>query len=249
MDDDYRRGTSTAGFVALGVAVVLALGVLLAAQRFLTHVSRRILNVSMALATVVVLAVSIWAALALISERNALLSAQRNGSDSVEVLSATRVLLSRAQSDQSLTLVNRGSDETDPRDFAAVMRVLSAPQGMLGEAASLAVRTGTSAGAGRLASELRAYQAQTAQIALLQQRGRIKAAAALAVSTVSQPSSPAQRLNADLTTQIGAAQARFARKAADATSALSGLALAIPLLTVVAAVLAAIGIRRGEEYR
>ena len=41
------------------------------------------------------------------------------GSDSVELLSAATVLLSRAQGDLSLALVNRGTDETDPLDFTS----------------------------------------------------------------------------------------------------------------------------------
>ena len=58
------------------------------------------------------------ASIGLISEQNSLATAQRQGSDSVEVLSAANVLLSRAQGDLSLTLVNRGTDATDPDDFA-----------------------------------------------------------------------------------------------------------------------------------
>jgi hypothetical protein len=40
------------------------------------------------------------------------------------VLSATRILLSRAESDESLTLVARGGDEQHPADFDAAMRAL-----------------------------------------------------------------------------------------------------------------------------
>ena len=53
------------------------------------------------------------------------LARSRRNSDAVETLAATKVLLSRAQSDQSLTLVNRGSDETDPADFKAVTKALA----------------------------------------------------------------------------------------------------------------------------
>ena len=133
LGDDYRSGTSNAPLVALAIAIALSLLILLAAQIYVARVSRRVLNVWLLLATLVVGAVSVWAVVGLLGERNALIRAQRNGSDSVEVLTASRVLLSRAQSDQSLTLVGRGTDETSPADFQKVINVLSPQGGMIGE--------------------------------------------------------------------------------------------------------------------
>jgi hypothetical protein len=57
-------------------------------------------------------------------------------------------------------------------------------------------------------------------------------------------------VSSDLDAQIGAARGRFTRAAADATSALDGLSFAIPLITVLAAVAALLGLRqRINEYR
>lgn len=250
LDEDYRAGTSTGPLVALAVAIALSLAVLVVAQRYVTQISRRILNVWMLLATVVIGAVSVWAVVGLVGERNALIRAQRNGSDSVEVLSASRVLLSRAQTDQSLTLVNRGSDETAPLDFKAVMNVLSPQGGMIGEGAALAARTGTASAADRVASEFAAYRAETAQVTRVQNSGRIGDAINLAVADAARPSSPSVRLSADLAAQADAAQARFQKEASAATSALSGLSIAIPALAVLAAILALVGLRqRASEYR
>src|SRR6185437_222624 len=125
LDNDYRTGTSSASLVALVIAVVLALGLLLVAQRFVARVSRRILNVLMVLATVALAGVSAWAVIGLISQQSALATAQHDGSDSVELLSAANVLLSRAEGDLSLALVNRGTDVTDPQDFARVKQALA----------------------------------------------------------------------------------------------------------------------------
>ena len=116
LGDDYRSGTSNAPLLAVAIAIAFSLVTLIATQIFVTRVSRRILNVWMVLATLVILGVSVWTVVGLLGQRNALIRAQRNGSDSVEVLTASRVLLSRAQSDQSLTLVNRGSDAISPGD-------------------------------------------------------------------------------------------------------------------------------------
>ena len=62
--------------------------------------------------------------------------------------------------------------------------------------------------------------------------------------------SPADRVSASLAGQVAAAQARFESSAADATSALSGLSVAIPVVFVVAAFLTLVGLRlRINEYR
>jgi hypothetical protein len=204
----------------------------------------------MLLATLVIVGVSAWAVIGLIGERNALIRAQRNGSDSVEVLTASRVLLSRAQTDQSLALVSRGTDEESPLDFQEVMNVLSPQGGMIGEFTPLAARTGSSADAVRLAHEFADYRRDTAQITKLQQDGRIPDAIALAVSDSARPSYSATRLNADLAARAAAAQGRFQAAATDATSALSGMRFAIPALAVLAAILALVGLRqRAREYR
>jgi hypothetical protein len=250
LGENYRSGISAGPLVAIGIVIVVAIGILIGSQLYVTQISRRILNVWMLLATLVIAAVSIWAVVGLVVERNALLSAQRKGSDSLEVLSAARVLLSRAQGDESLILASRGSDETDPADLATVMRILSPHGGLIAEIESLASRTGATQGVARLAQEYNAYQAQTARITDLQNGGVVGRAVNLAVTASARQSSPVSRLGTDLRTEIGAAQSRFEREASDATKALTGLGFGIPVLALVAAVLALVGIRaRRNEYR
>jgi hypothetical protein len=229
LDDNYRTGTSTGTVVALAVAIAIALVPLLLAQRYVTHLSHRVLNLALLIATIAVVAVSIWALVAVTSEQNALARAQHNGSDVVEKLSAANALLSRAQGDLSLTLVNRGNDTTHPKDFAAVKRVLT-----------------TSDLAPSLTSGFASYWLAANGLQTLVNEGQPGAAIAQApgVAAIS------QRLSGGLTDEINAADARFARAASDAASALGGLWLAIPLITVLAAALAFLGLRqRINEYR
>ena len=229
LEDDYRAGTSTASLVALAAAAAVALGLLLVAQRFVARVSRRILNVLMVLATVALVGVSAWALIGLTSEQNALATAQRQGSDSVELLSAANVLLSRAQGDLSLALVNRGTDVTDPQDFAKVNQALSA-----------------SGLAGRLGPAFPSYLAAAKRVQDLETSGQLGPAIA-ASPTASQIS---DRVTHGVATRIAGAQTRFERSATDASSALDGLGLAIPLITALAAVLLLLGVRqRINEYR
>jgi hypothetical protein len=241
----YSTGMGALALVILILAVVVSLGLLILAQVYVARLSRRNLNLGMLLATGVLVAVSIWAVAGLIREQNALARGRRS-SDSVEVLSATKVLFSRAQSDQSLTLVNRGSDETDPTDFRVVMRALAPPRGLLGEVTALARGAGTTAAANRLVTSFVGYRVQTAQVAALEKSGQLSEA----IKRASSVSSIADRLNRGLAAQIAGAQARFALDAAGATSALSGLSFAIPVLSIFAAALALIGLRpRLGEYR
>ncbi len=184
----------------------------------------------MLVATVALAAVSVWALVGMTRAQNALATAQREGSDSVEVLSAANVLLSRAQGDLSLTLVNRGTDTTDPADFTAAMRALTTPG--LAARARLAIRR---------IPERRPIGSRSSKVA---DSSKPQSSGAQGVAKMS------EQLSDALTGQIDAAQARFARHARDAASALSGLGLAIPLITVLAAVLSLLGLRqRINEYR
>jgi hypothetical protein len=229
LDQDYRTGTSSRALVALVVAGVLALGLLLLAQRFVARSSRRILNVLMVLATAALVGMSAWAVIGLISEQNSLATAQHQGSDTVELLSAANVLLSRAQGDLSLALVNRGTDVTDPQDFSTVRHALS-----------------TSGLANRLGPAYSSYLAAAKRVQDLEASGQLgpAIAASPAASNVS------DHIRAGVNTRIVASQKRFSTAAGDASSALSGLGLAIPLITTLGALLVLLGLRqRINEYR
>jgi hypothetical protein len=229
LGDDYRTGTATSTLIALIAASALALAVLLLAQGYLARISRRILNPLMVVATVALTAMSVWAIVGLVSEQNALASAQREGSDAVEVLSAANVLLSRAQGDFSLALVNRGTDDADLADFQTVMPVLASP---------LFVN--------RLGSSFGAYRASTTRINRLERTGQLQAAIGLAPGA----GRLADRVRAGLGVQMATAQNQFTDAARDAASALGGLWLAIPVVTILAAALAVLGLRRRiNEYR
>jgi len=246
LSDDYRTGTTTSALVTFAAASAVALILLVLAQWYLTRISRRILNVPMVVATVALAAVSVWGIVGLVSAQNALETAKRSGSDSVEVLSAATVLLSRAQGDLSLVLVNRGTDVTDPLDFNLVSRLLEERGGVIAEISTLARRAGTTAAAQGFDAEYANYQTKAHELTGLENGGRLTDAIALAP----QAATVSEQLSNNLSQQIAAAQGRFKRAAADATSSLDGLAFAIPLITGLAAVLALIGLRqRINEYR
>jgi hypothetical protein len=228
--------------IVLAVASGSALVLLAIAQLWIARVSRRVFNVPMAIATVLLIVVALWSLIALLSESAGLRGAHR-ASDAVELLSASRVLVSRAQGDEDLTLVNRGSDETDPADFRLVMAALSPHGGLLSRVTSAGVPAAT---AGRLAADFTSLRAASDTLAALVSSGRIPAAIASAPVTIAR----ADGLAGDLSRETTRAQSRFTTHASSAVSSLAGLAVAIPLLTAAAGALALFGVRqRLEEYR
>ena len=251
LDGDYRTGAATASMVAFAIALAAALFGLAVVQRHLARISRRILNLPILLATVGIAVLAGWGLVGLAGEQSALARAQHNGSDSVELLSATRILASRAQSDESLALVARGGDARPLNDFDAVMRALApAGGGLLGQVAAQDRRTGTTPAARELTAILAAYQVRHAAILGLLGAGRFPQAVDLAVRSTAAGVAPADRLARNLSDQIAAAQARFAADAAAATGAVGGLGGAIPIVGVLAALLTLVGLRqRINEYR
>ncbi len=253
LSGDYRSGGSAGTLLAVIAVVCAVLGLLAAIQVRFARLTHRIFNVPMALATVLVLALGAWMIVGLISEQNALGRAQRTGSDPVQVLSAARILALRAQGDEGLALVARGGGEASLTDLDAVTRRLgssSEPTSLLGEAAAIARRGGSAAAIDSLSATFARYLAVHRRVVALETNGRFDDAVNLAVGSRSQELSLSDALNSDLVQEISAAQRRFGSAADDATSALGGLWLAIPLLSVLFAVLALYGLlQRLEEYR
>jgi hypothetical protein len=246
LNSDYHTGSATSTLVTFTAVSAIALILLVLAQWYVARISRRTFNVPMVVATVAVAGVSVWGIVGLVSAQNALKTAQRSGSDPVEALSAATVLLSRAQGDLSLALVSRGTDTGDANDFNRVTYVLEHPGGLNAEIAALARRSGATSAARRFGADYAAYKAKAHDVTILEGSGQLKPAILLAP----QAAAISEELSRDLAVQIDAAQARFKRSAANATSALSGLGFAIPLITAIAAVLALVGLRqRINEYR
>ena len=253
LSGDYRSGTS-AGALLVVIAVTCAmLGLLAAAQVRLARLTHRIFNVPMALATVTVLALGVWTIVGVIGEQNALGRAQRSGSEPVQVLSAASILALRAQGDEGLALVARGGGEASLRDFDVVTRRLGSsgePASLLGEGTAIARRGGSAATIDGLSGGFAQYLAVHRRVVALETNGRFNDAVRLAVGSSAKELSLADALNSGLAEQISAAQRRFAGAAGDATAALGGLWLAIPLLSVLFAALALYGVQqRLGEYR
>jgi hypothetical protein len=247
---DQRTGSSTDGVLAVVVVSVAALLVFLAAQVFLAFRMRRVFNVPLVVATVMFAVLVAWAAIAMMSARHSLSRAQRDGSDAVQVLSAARILWLRAQADESLALVARGGGDQYLRDFAVVDRLLERPRGLLGEAARLERRVGSTVAVEDLAANWLAIGSEHARVARAEQAGDFVHAVRLAVGAGSPEAALGDQINRGFGRSIAAAQRRFDAAANDARAALRGLGVGVPLVLVLCAALALVGFQaRINEYR
>lgn len=246
LGDHQAAATRWGGLASALIAIVFALIVLIGAQVSLARRTRRVLNARLLAATAVVVVLGGWLTIAMVLSGNAGVRAQRMGSDSVQVLSAARILALRAQADESLALVARGGGDQYLSDFDAVARKLDGRTGLLAHVARLERRTGSDASVGPLIAGWRRFLASHERVKTLQQRGTFAAAIRTAVG----PPAPADSVNREFDARIAAAQRRFERSAGDATSALAGVTLGSTLLVALAAGLAMAGLQqRINEYR
>lgn len=261
-----RSGVSAKTLLAVGLAGCALLALLAATQIYITRTTHRVVNVFLALATTALVALLAWTLVAFAVQQRALAEAQRTGSDPVELLTAARILASRAQANESIALSARGGGEGEPRladvdrGFQAVVKPIGSDRsgpargsgGLLHEAAVIAGDATDRIDA--IYDAYRAYLASHRRVVDEAARGDFTRAVKLAVRsrTDGTPSTKraAEVLNDGLQREVRFAQGRFEREAARAESALGGLRVAIPGLTIACVLLALLGVRqRLEEYR
>lgn len=246
LTEDQAAATRSGGLAKALVALGVALVVLVGAQTVLARRTRRVFNVRLVAATALVVVTGAWLTIAMVRAGNAGVTAQRTGSDSVQVLSAMRILALRAQADESLALVARGGGDQYLTDFDAVAHKLDPRSGLFADAARLERRTGTDEALEPLIAGWRRFLKAHARVTALQAGGDFSGAISAAVGAPA----PAADVNREFAARIAAAQRRFERSAADETSALAGVVLGIALLGALAAGLAVAGVQqRISEYR
>jgi cytochrome c biogenesis protein CcdA len=252
----YRSGVDGRSVLYVLVAGITLLAVLAGTQVYVARATRRLLNLRLALATALLLGLLGWIVVASAVQSSALERAQRQGSDPIELLTATRILASRAQGNESIALSARGGGEGESsiEDIDQGFLAVTTPiEGLLRqvEDTSDAARRSVTTIRGAYGTYLDAHD----RVVTAERNGDFTRAAALAVrdrGSAGAPSSTraARALDAALVREARAAQRRFDEHAADAGSAVEGLSSGIPLLSALCALLALSGIRRRlDEYR
>jgi len=262
----YRAGVSTwtALVVVLTGAALLAL--LAATQVYIARATHRIVNPYLALASALLVGLMVWILVAFAKQQNALVEAQHKGSDPVELFTVTRILASRAQANESIALAARGGGEgaselaAVDHGFQAVIRPIGVSRtggargsgGLLDQAT---VITGhPTAAIDEIYGAYRRYLDAHGRVVKQERRGDFTAAVKLAVGSdtdgIVSSKGAADALHLTLDREVRRAQELFEDAASRAGSALAGLTVGIPLLTVLCGLLAMSGVRqRLAEYR
>ena len=248
----YHEGVSGGLLVAAGLAGGALLAALAWTQRFLTRVTRRMINPALAVATLLLLGLAVWLGVAFTVQHDALARAQRTGSDPVELLTAARILASRAQADESIALAARGGGEGEARLQDVDRRFLE----VTGPIPGLLIHAAAGSGASVTPIEDAYQRYLTAHREVVKQLkiGDFDAALTLAVQDGAGdgPSTAAasESLNRTLDRGVRRAQERFEAARERADRALNGLSAGIPAVISLSVLLALFGVRqRLEEYR
>jgi hypothetical protein len=241
---------STLGHAADDVLLVVALVVLAATlvalvsfQIGLSRRFRRTLNLPLVGATLAVVVLGIWLAVALPSQTHNVHRADRQGSALLDTETQARILVLQARADDELTLVTRDTVPTYQTDYDTVAQQLDA----VFHPASGAT---TPVGMAHAATAWQSYQKLHHQVRHDDTDGDLNAALRLTSGTGSADvPAVAVRLDADLDGAITSSQATFNQATHAAEADLAGLTLAAAILCALAAVLVLTGVRpRIDEF-
>jgi hypothetical protein len=250
LQNDYVTGSSWPAAAGISVTLGLLVVGLLIAQIYVFRRSNRVVNVGLLAATVLVLLVGVWALLAIQDEVSSLGRAHGRGSDIVQVLSSSRILLLHAQSDEDLALIARGGGGAFLDDLDYTLTRIGGADGtkaLLGLAAEIVPRGDPPV---RTTSIQNAYQDFVAAhdgVRGLDSKGSYPEAVALAIGD---ETGKASALDAILRDEIAYSNRRLDDGARAGRSGFDFLLVALPFATLVGAVLMLIGLQlRIKEYR
>ncbi|MDP9072792.1 MAG: hypothetical protein M3N98_01235 [Actinomycetota bacterium] len=245
----YRSGGSKLDTAGVTVAAAVALVLLIVTQLYLFRRTNRLLNLPLVVATVLVALAGAWAIISFNHQAGHLDRARITGSDPIQLLSSARILSFRAQGDEGLALVARGSGSSYLADLDAIVAQLGPADGSTGlirQAMDASGSTGfpVLTGSGGLYPM---FLDAHSKVQAAANGGRFGEAVVLATGT---EVAAADKLTQGLDAQITLNQQAFNTQARAARSDLRNLAIGMPLLIVVAGLLTLFGLQlRINEYR
>ncbi|PSL57571.1 hypothetical protein B0I31_102550 [Saccharothrix carnea] len=222
---------------------VLALVVLVLAQRYLTRKTNRVLNPGLVVATALTAISLLWVLVAsLLVVHNA--SASKNEATVVDLLARARIATLTARGDETLTLVARGSGATYEAEYVEADRALD---DLLGR---LRLVNGTPPVVEAVEHHARWQQAHR-EIRAADEAGDFTTAVALALGQDARGAATAfDALDSDLVDAIGTARAELTDAIGRARAGLGGTVPAVVVLALLAAAASVFGLwQRLKEYR
>jgi hypothetical protein len=239
-----RRGPAVLLTVAAGLVALMVI-----TQFWLARRTRRTFNLGWLAATVVIAALAIMVTGATTSNSHNLESARRLGSDATGELSSARILAVRAQADESLALIARGSGLGFSQDFDEVASRLRGAHddGLIPQVQDTLRRVGAAGSADVFGTDLSAFFTEHQNISKLEDRGQYSNA----IERTSGVEAP--RVTAALAVldhEIVASQARFVASMQRASFSATAWDAIVLIGAAVGCALIAAGINpRLREYR
>jgi hypothetical protein len=248
---------------AAWVLGVLALAILVWAQRRHYRRTNRVFNQGLLAASAASAVVLLWLVAGHTVARAQLSDSYTHGAKSMQVLNNARIAMLQARGNENLTLVARGSGEGYEDDFNADMRKLAGPdpRGVGGQLAQALALADDSAGRGPVTAAVKSVQIWRGRHTAARASddgGNYTTAVAEVIGgkdgsgkTVTETTGQCfNKVDASLSTAVDQEQREFRKAADNGRGALSLLPVGAALLAVLAAAGAALGIgRRLSEYR
>ena len=244
--DDYRSGTSRPQMIAVVVVGGVVFAGLIVTQVFAYKRTKRVFNLGLVLASVLLVAVVATSILRTSASESDLIRAQREGSDSVQLLAASRILALRAQSASTLAVIDRQPD-SDALGYAAALGDESGGGALLAEVAPIIERNGDASESDQLTAAFSELRDTIAQVqGLLDHRAFTEAESLV----LGDQAAHAELLDQRLETEIADAQARVRDATRDARAGFAVVVVVMSIATLLAAVAVAFGLKpRIAEYR
>jgi uncharacterized membrane protein YgdD (TMEM256/DUF423 family) len=234
--------------------VIVLLGALLAAQRYLTRRTNRLLNVGLVVATGAVVVALIWGTAALLIESSRVSAGHDHGSEQVEVIVQARIVALKMRANETLTLVARGDGGDYEDEFKKLAQEISGDgdRNLLNRARGLAEDQETQNLIDAAQKNADDWLAAHKRVRELDDGGSYQEAVSLAISTAAKTSAATMfnQLDDNLMKALRNGRQHFAEETSAASNVMTGLAPGIAVLALVAAAGVTMGIRdRLQEYR
>lgn len=248
IDGGYRAGSSRDAELALVATAVVVTALLVLLQVYLARRTRRVCNLGLATATLLVVGLCAWVVAGLEAQRESLLRSQRDGSDPSLVLSTARILALRSLSDENLDLIERGTDQANIDDFEAVTASIGdSDSGLLAIAAGDTIDGRAGSGVERIIELHGDYLAAHDRVRELAAADDYRSATEVAVVDQAEAS---VRLDQALAGEIDRARRALDSFAGDAADRLRWMPAVIVAVSALAAAAVAAGMwPRIKEYR
>jgi hypothetical protein len=248
LDGRYHTGTARGHEMTIAVLAFVVLLLLVATQIYVARKTRRIFNVGLLTATVLLIVLSAWSISSFTHAQDALVRSNRNGASPLQILSTGRILSQRSLSDENLDLIQRGTDLSYATDFTDMARRLdvSGGHGVVALARDATTRAGDGQDGASLQRQLVFYLEDHQDVRGLLGYGKYNDAVNVTVGAEAGALSSA---DGTLAHAISVADNNLGTEATSADHSIRHVALIVLVLAALGAAAAVLGLRRRiREY-